>query len=300
MVGLRNFGGMWVFSAIQAISQLTVIYLAIGVLGLDINGALRAAVSAGLITIGIEIVYFIHRYGLRLSIPQWRNVTMVVGYGLRHHVARFSNVLNNRMGAIILAFFATRAEIGYFILASSLMGFVVTIPTALTKALLPRVAADENGKADVIAVSAKVSGIVCGGAIVLILILREPLVTILFSTAFAPAIPHLLLLAPGVFIRSMTKVMVPYFNGINKPQITTYAVGAGITVNVALVFSLYPILGVSGAAIAMTAGYFVSGLISIYFFNTISGIKLKTILIPDRADLLFVSSRIARAAHRFR
>jgi len=290
MVGLRDFVGMGLYSIVQAIVQLIVIFVAIGVLELGINGALTAMVLSGVITIVLELLYLRKKYKFEFIKPNVAHIKMVVHYGMRHHFARLSNIVNFQMGAIILAFFATREEIGYFTVASALMGYVVQIPGALGKALLPRVAGDENGQAALVALSSRMSGVICGLIIVVILLIREPLINIIFSPSFSAVIPLLVLLAPGMFVRSISKVMVPYFNGMAKPQITSYAVVSGILVNISTLFILYPIMGLEGAAISMTTGYFVSSVISLYYFSKLSGQSYTGILIPSKSDWEYVST----------
>ena len=285
MVGLRDFIGMGVYSIVQAIVQLIVMFVAIGVLELGINGALSAMVLSGVITIALELLYLRKKYKFEFIKPNFHHIKIVIHYGLRHHFARLSNIVNFQMGAIILAFFATREEIGYFTVASALMGYVVQIPGALGKALLPRVAESKKGQSSLVALSSRMSGIICGLLIIFIILVREPLINIVFSPSFSAVIPLLILLAPGMFVRSISKVMVPYFNGTAKPQITSYAVVSGIIVNIGALYILYPIMGLEGAALSMTAGYFVSSAISLYYFSKLSGQSYAEILIPRKSDL---------------
>ena len=140
MVGLRDFIGMGVFSLIQAVFQLIAIFIVLGFFSMGEDGAISAVVTAGIVTVIVEIIYLRKFYSFTFHLPKIQHIKMVVHYGIRHHFARLSNVVNFQMGAIILAFFATREEIGYFSVASNLMGYVVQLPTAIGNALLPRVA----------------------------------------------------------------------------------------------------------------------------------------------------------------
>jgi O-antigen/teichoic acid export membrane protein len=56
------------------------------------------------------------------------------------------------------------------------------------------------------------------------------------------------ILAHGVFVRSISKLTISYFNGTNHPGVSSIAVVSGVITNLVLLAVLLPLMGLSGAA----------------------------------------------------
>jgi O-antigen/teichoic acid export membrane protein len=294
LIGLRQFKWMAIFSIIQSVVQLVGVIFLVWVFGLGVNGALGAILFTGLIVIVLNFILLHKKYGVILAWPSINHLHVIFLYGIRYYFARFSNILNFRIGTIILAFFVSRAEIGFFAVATQLMAYVIVIPDVLSNVLMPRIAADSNGRASLVAQSVRLSGTACGAIIIMLLLISKPLVQILLSPAFLPIVPLMWILAPGIFVRSISKIMIPYFNGTNHPGISSIAVVSGVATNLVFLAILLPIMGLSGAAWAMTLGYFVSSFILITKFHLMSSLTFVDVWKYKRKDITLLTDIVRK------
>jgi len=289
LIGLRQFKWMAIFSVLQSIAQLIGVIILVGIFSLGVNGALTAIFLTGLIVIALNFIFLRKKYGVILTWPSINHVRLIFSYGIRYYFARFSNILNFRIGTVILAFFVSCSEIGFFAVATQLMAYVIMIPDVLNDVLLPRIAVDSNGRASLVAQSVRLSGTVCGAIIIILLLISKPLVQILLSPAFLPIVPLMWILAPGIFVRSISKITIPYFNGTNHPGISSIAVVLGVATNLVLLAVLLPLMGLPGAAWAMTLGYFVSSFVLIKKFHSISSLTFIDVWKYKRKDITFLT-----------
>lgn len=294
LIGLRQFKWMAIFSILQSGIQLIGVILLVWMFGLGVNGALTAVLLTGLIIIALNFIFLRKKYGVILAWPSINHLHIILLYGIRYYFARFSNILNFRIGTIILAFFVSRSEIGFFAVATQLIAYVIVIPDVLTKVLMPRIAADSNGRASLVAQSIRLSGIACGAIIIMLLLVSKLLVQILLSPDFLPIIPLLWILAPGIFVRSISKITIPYFNGTNHPGISSIAVVSGVATNLAFLAILLPLMGLSGAAWAMTIGYFVSSFVLIKKFHSMSSLTFIDVWKYKRKDITLLTDVVRK------
>jgi O-antigen/teichoic acid export membrane protein len=117
-----------------------------------------------------------------------------------------------------------------------------------------------------------------------------------FSERFLPIVPLLWTLGLGVVFHGYPKILGSYFNGIDRPGLTSWAVVTGVGVNLLLLPIAFSRLGLVGAAIAASVGYAVEAAVAIRWFVPASGVSLARLWKPDRDDL----SRIWRPFSRSR
>ena len=119
-------------------------------------------------------------------------------------------------------------------------------------------------------------------------LLSRPVVLVLLSPEFARAITLIWIMIPGIFLRAISKVLMPYFTGTDRPAVCSWAVGAGMAANIAAILFLLPIMGLSGAAWAMTIGFVVSSLILAVAFRRASGLSYVQTWMPRRHDIVTI------------
>jgi len=285
LVGLGRITWMAITAIVNALVQLLAALLLIWGLGLGVNGALLAIVAAGTINIVFGLIAF-RREGaftrMRFGLSHTRQLA---AYGVRFYVARLSSTVNFRIGTMVLAFFAPASEIGIFAAASGLVSRILLVPTSVETALFSRVAVDARGRPETVAQAARASGLVSGCLLLVVGCLSRPIVLILLSPEFARAITLIWIMIPGIFIRAMSKVLMPYFTGTDRPAVCSWAVGAGMLANIIGILVLLPVMGLPGAAWAMTFGFVVSSVVLIVAFRRASGLSLARTWLPRRRDV---------------
>jgi O-antigen/teichoic acid export membrane protein len=198
--------------------------------------------------------------------------------------------MNFRIGTLVLAWFVTTPEIGIFAAAASLVSRVLLIPDAIEAALLPRVASDPTGRTELVSQVSRLSMIVCGLLLAVLVLVSRPLVALLFSRDFLPAVPLIWMIAVGMFMHSGSKVLVAYFMGINRPAVCSWAVVSAVVANFVALMVLLPAIGLPGAAWAMTIGYAARTVVLVLSFRATTRAGFRETWLPRRADIALLKN----------
>jgi O-antigen/teichoic acid export membrane protein len=294
LTAIHQFKLYSMLAILRSVFQLIFTVLFVLILKWGVKGALMASIINGAAIVLIVLVIFRWKFDLRLVKPTGKKFLSMFIFGLRYYPGKLSNQLNLEIAPIMLAFFATRTEIGWFAIAARLTQLVEMIPETMTTVLFPRVAGDREGRSRLVARAARVIGIICGLILILLAVLADPIVTVFFSPAFLPAVPFIRILALGLIVRCMCKVLVPYLIGIDHPGHASFAVIAGVTTNLGLIWLLLPRIGVIGAPWGMTASYFVSSAVLLASFSHYSGLSVRQIFSYSRADWIELEKMVSR------
>ena len=295
MMAVREFNWFAIVTIIHNATHLLFVLLFVWFFSLGVEGALLGLLFSGLVTIIVSLVLFRRKYGLKWEKPALASLFEMFHYGLRDHLSKISNQMNLRAGALFLAFFAGRSDIGLFAVAVSFTTRVMIIPDVLVGVLIPRVANNDSGRAELVAQGARLVGLICGGLLLIVAVFARPIVTILFSPDFIPVVPLIRILAVGVVIRSSCKVFVPYLLGINHPGIASIAAMVSALVNLSLLWILMPIIGLAGAAVSMAIGYITGAAILMFSFNLFSRLSLGEIWRYRYSDWMVLEKFIKKA-----
>lgn len=285
LVSLRQFGWLSIANIISAIVQILLVAICVWKLRLNVNGILIALIINGLITNLALLVFFRWKFNIKMVAPSVNILRQMLSYGFRVYFSKISILVNSQISTVVLATFATKGEIGFYALATSLLVKIMIIPNELCNILLPRVAQDKVGQRDLVAQMVRLTGIFTFAGLFIVVIFAKSLVATLFSPAFLPAVPLILLLVPGILLRSTSKLFGPYFNGINRPEVNSIANIFGVVINLIGLLCLMPVLGVKGAALAMSAGYLVSSCYLVVSFKRFSGMGYWEILRIRETDV---------------
>lgn len=280
--GLRRFGPLaWLVFARSALTA-TGILLLVWALGLGVEGAVLALALGHMAMIGGGLAE-LRRCGLSLQPPSRESARQVLRYGLRAQPARVGQAVDPRMGALLLGMAAGRADIGLFNAGHGLVTRVLLIPAAFSAWLLPRVA--DDAKPELVAFCARIAWWFAGALLLAWVAVSQPLLPLLLSDAFAPAVPLTWIMAIGVLAYAGTEVFAAWFRGTNRPQVFSLAVWAGLAANAGLFFAFYPAWGLQGAAWALTGGLALRAAILWRAFHRATGLPATASLLLRRADL---------------
>jgi len=263
-----------------------------------VEGAMVAGIASNVLIMAAVLVLLRWKHGLGWVTPSLRGLYEMFHYGVRYYAGKLSNEVNFQVGTIIVAMFAVREEVGLFAVAATLTTRVMVIPDTLVTVLLPRAAGDGGRQPQLIAQSARVVGLVCGVVLAVIVVFATPIVSLLFSPAFLPAVPLVRILAAGVLLRCAAKVFVPYLLGVDRPGVASLAVALGTAVNLGLLWVLMPAIGLAGAAVAMAGSYVVSSILLTAAFHRLSGLGLWETWRLRRSDLAPLGRALRRATGR--
>jgi O-antigen/teichoic acid export membrane protein len=299
LIGMGRITWMAITSVATIIVQLVVALVLMMGFGLGVNGALMAILAAGLTSTVMAMVGFARAGALDRAHLQRAHFKDLVTYGLRSYVAKLSAATYFRLGTMILAFFASTAEIGIFAAGSGLVTRILMVPTSIGVALFSRVAADGEGRPETVSQAARVSAILSGACLLALALLGRPIIGLLLSPSFLRVVPLIWIMVPGVFVRAATKLLMSYFMGTDRPGVCSWAIGLGMGVNVAALLVLLPLYGLAGAAWAMTLGYFTSSAILAVSFRAMSGMTVMQTWLPRAEDRAVLRQVVGGVWQRF-
>jgi O-antigen/teichoic acid export membrane protein len=296
VTAVHRFGWAAFFSVLQSLFILLFTLLFLWWFHLGVKGALWGLICGYVLVILTVLVFFRKHYGLNWVRHRRDRLKEMFNYGLRYYLGKISNLMNLEIGTMILAFFAPREQVGMFSIASQITSHTMIIPTSLITILIPKVASDTTGRKDLIAQCSRLTFQLMVIAMVVLAIFARPIMTLLFSPEFAPAVILVQIMTIGVVIRSTGKVLVPYMLGTNRPGISSMSVACGAVVNVVVLLVLSPIWGLPGAAVAMVAGFAASTLILLIYFVRMSKIRMVELFVFKPSDWILIYTHLRKIA----
>ncbi|MCX5682210.1 MAG: polysaccharide biosynthesis C-terminal domain-containing protein [Planctomycetota bacterium] len=298
LAALREFGWYAVVGIAGTLLGLTLNLVFLWGLRWDVEGAVLAALINNALTIVVVLAILRRKHGLAPVWPTYLGISEMFHYGIRYYAGKISNQANFQVGTIILAFFATREEIGLFSLAVTMTCQIMMVTEALGDVAMPRLAGDARGRPELVTQANRLVSLVSGPLLLVLAVFAEPIVTVLFSPEFVPMVPVIRVLAVGFFIRSATKMMEYYFMMTNRPGVSSTATTIGVVINLALLGILMPVIGLLGAAIAMTASFAFSGVYLILAFRRQSHMSLAAMWRYQRSDWAAMQDALSRIRGR--
>ncbi len=295
LTAVHDFRWFAIISVLNGVSFLLLALVFVGLLSLDVHGALLACILRSWLVIIAALLVFRWKYSVKFVKPSLRNMKEVLCYGLRYHVGQIANNVNAQVGTMILAIFATRDEVGYMAVAAQLMTTgVMTIPATIMTVLLPKISEDETGRPQLTARCARLTGLVCAVLLLVVAGFATPIVKLLFSPSFLPVVPLIRILAIGTLVRCTCKVFTSYLQGMNHPGVESFAVATGVMVNLIVLWLLMPVMGLPAAALAMTLSYVTSSVVITLGFLKFSRLNLLETFWLARSDLVAVHEALVR------
>ena len=215
----------------------------------------------------------------------------MLGYGLRSHPTRLGDLMAPRIGVLVLGVLGGQADIGLFAAVIAIMLQLHLIADSAGIALYPRTANGEALAPKLVGRGLRLVGLATAAALAALLAVSTPLVRLLLSDAFLPAVPMMWILAPGVLALSATTLLTTYFKGQNRPGLCSWASWSGLGVNIACCLALHPLVGAESAAWGLTAGMVVRTLFLSVAFHRHTRLSLRSVWVPQREDFAYLSVR---------
>jgi O-antigen/teichoic acid export membrane protein len=203
--------------------------------------------------------------------------------------------LNYRLDLFVLNAFSVTAEVGVYSVALTVTSFAWILPSALQTVLFPRTARLDSGDAPRADRLTEVELAASRGTRQTVLLLIPTaaalvfalvvLVPLLYGSKFDRTTELGLILVPGTLALGLARVLVAVTSGRGYPQYSLYGRLIDMPITAVLYLVLIPAHGATGAAIASSISYALTGVISFVFFRRVVHIPLRTLFVPTREDL---------------
>ncbi len=223
-----------------------------------------------------------------------------VKFGIKGYLGNVIQFLNYRLDMLLVAFFMSLTFVGYYSISVAMAEALWYFPTAVGTIIFartPGLSAEEANRSTP-RICRNTFFITILAALVLFII-SKPIITLLFGSAFLPALKPLWILLPGIVALSICKVLSNEIIGRGKPMINTVAAGVSLAVNIPLNLLLIPKMGIAGAALASTISYTVTTIIVLIAFLRISKNSWFNTIIIKPQDLRIYTGVFAQINSRF-
>lgn len=292
--GMREFNVLAKLTLNRVIMTLVLTFLFFQYSDLDyISPVLADIVSCFLLAL-LSCNVWIKKFEYRWEWPDFMVFSTILNYGLRSYIGSLGMITNTRIGTILLALYVDKIQLGYFSLSTSFLAQLMTISDLTARIIQPRITQSTDGRPDLVSMCIRVIGmtvLLIGGGLVLCAKLWVPIV---FSKAFLPSIPIMMILVPGVWLRVMGKLLFPYFNGINQPEIVTKTTVITLLSNLVLLMVWIKPYGLAGAAWATTVSYGLSTAYTGLKFHQLTGRSIFSLILIKKEDFHAVRSQFQR------
>lgn len=282
--------GMLMFGRFNVLYVLSRVAYGLGILGL--TGALGLGVAGGVIAtaIGSGVMIFgclppiVARGRPRLDLSLFRRT---LRYGLRVQLGSVFQLANGRLDVIVMQFFRPLNQVGYYVVAQTIAELVINLASSFQGSILPLISRYEgDSRAETTSIdSIRHHGILAALGVVGDAIFGPVVIYFAFGSKFAPAIAPMLILLPGIWFLGMGIVIQGDLSGRARPGLSSALAGLAAVVTVALDFALIPPLGVFGGALASVGAYTTFGVASLIALHRVTGVPVRRLAVPTRADL---------------
>jgi O-antigen/teichoic acid export membrane protein len=256
---------------------------------------LTLLVGVLLISSFISNLLFLRRLRVSLTwssqgIPGFRSI---VEYSTPCYIGNLVQFLNYRLDTFLVSALIHQEAVGLYVLAANLSQLLWLIPAAVSTALLPKVAGQQELTSTNIDLSILATRLcfwtclIAGSIFSLLIIYVLPLV---YGEAFRRSVAAFLCLMPGVIIIAPAFILASYFAGKGKPQINLFVSIAGLLATISLDLLLIPRYHIIGAALASTVSYSVSAILTILYFTRKCSLRVQNAILITSEDIRFIRS----------
>ena len=296
LAGLGRFGRLAVHLAVRAFVALAGIAVLVQWLGMGVEGALLA-LAAGHGAMLLLCLRDLRAQGGPLAAPSLAELRLAAGYGLRYHPGRLGVEGERHLGVLALGLLgAGAADIGLFAVASGFMLSVATIANAAGVAIYPRLAGAGGGDPRELGLRLRLVVMATAGALAALLAFARPLVRAALSDSFAPIVPLMAILAPGVLAAAAANMFATWFNGVGRPGVCSWTAWCGLGAAALALLALHPAPGAAGAAAAAAFGAVVRAALLAVSFHRASGATARDVWAPRPDDFARLWARRGQLA----
>jgi O-antigen/teichoic acid export membrane protein len=257
------------------------------------NLGLMAVVIASILSLMLALLYGILKFvpiDNKKNKVNFRLIKKLLNYGAKLYIAGIIGHLNIHLTKLILVFYLAPAEVAFFSMAQGKAQLLEKIPSALNTMLFSRIAkmADQKESAILSAKAFRTSLVLVFITGFLGMLLIKPAVILLYGRAYSPIVLPFLIIIPGIVFSAAVAAFNQYFNGIGRADIGAKITIVPLCVQVGLAFLLLPLMGLTGAACALSVALLTTALVQSFVFMKISSLSLKDSMLIGKDDLVTI------------
>lgn len=287
LIGVHKINAFNLLTLAKTFIILIVVVIALLLSELSIQLVLYAQIFVFIF--GGIIIIFMLRPG-KLIFRKFKDknyVKQIFKRGLIIYVSNLSTFLNYRVDMFIIKLYHSFNFIGFYSIAVQIVEKFWIIPESIRTILFLEIVS-ERKKIDFVAQLTRIMISVMFLLSLITAVFSKPLILGLFGNEYHQSVTPLILLLPGIFVFSLSKLLSSYFFAIDQVIVNTKASIFSFILNIIINFALIPKYGIIGAAVATSFSYSLGAFIQLYIFIKITNLKLRDILLIKKNDFRFI------------
>ena len=262
-------------------------------IGLGVEGAMLGAVFAMFATVSVAMV-IMKRFVHFTLLDYKKNTKILASFGSRLVGANMISQIYHNIDIIMIGYFLTSTDVGYYAIAVSLSRFFWLVPRAISTVAYPAIS-EYWAKNDIQAIRKLVDKATKYCACILVfagmsvIFFAKDIITFLFTSEFLPAVLPLTILIIGTVTYGILSSIGVIFASAGKIDLVLKISAIGAVGDVLLNIALIPTYGIIGAATATTASHVIGIGITTYFLWKRLAIKLDAVWFTKMAMLIGMS-----------
>ena len=289
LTGLREMRYYAFIIVLQASLALAFI-LAFLIIGLGVEGAMLGTVFAIFVTVSVAMV-IVKRFVHFTVLDYKKNTKVLASFGSRLVGASMINQIYYNIDILMIGYFLTSTDVGYYAVAISLSRFFWLVPRAMATIAYPAIseywtAGNHQAISKLVDKTTKYCACILMFAGMSVIFFAKDIITFLFTPEFLPAVLPLIILTIGTVTSGILRPIGVIFASTGKVNLVLIISAIGAVGNVLLNIALIPTYGIIGAAIATTTSYVIGFGITMFLIWKIFTIKFDVLWYTKMAMLV--------------
>jgi len=278
-----TWNGLRIIPAVGWLAVLIVAYL----LGRAQPEFLAASYLAMLALLSFPVIYTFVRRVPGPFWPELRKWKPMLRYGFPSMASGLPQMLNLRMGQMLMATFLPAQMLGVYVVAAAWGGAINPILNSLGAVLFPRVASEASlgQQVEALAEGTRLGVLFALGVGLVLLVLTPFGIPFLFGEGFATATPVALVLVVAAAITGLNSVIEEGLRGMGVPTSIMWAEFGGLIVTAISLLVLLGPLEIMGAALASLFGHTTVGVLLVFQAQGLCECSLVKLLRPTLDEL---------------
>lgn len=221
----------------------------------------------------------------------------MLSYGGLVYLSNILHYLAMRGLLLLLSYYSVPESVGFLSLALILLEVTLLLPSAIGQLVFPQsstVGFDHRKLETVLRVNLYVSLLL----VLFILLLAQPVITLLIGGSYAPVARVLVHLSPSVILLAVPRILSQLLSGQGHPGYPLFAAATSLALGTMLAVWAIPNWGVVGAAWVTNLVSAITAAVTVFGYSRVHGVQVRQILRPRLQDWLGMQRRAMKLVGR--
>ena len=298
--GMSCYKAMNAMNLLGPVLALVCMYLLCFHFEFGVKGAIIGRIVGQVFVVVFAVIQLWPKLVFKELLFGYRQVFGILPYAFRACFGFFAQRMSIQVNILVIAFMLTRAEVGFYAIAITMVMRILTVPNSLRRILLTKLAQHNATDGVLICQSLQIMLPVVVLVSIALGLVCNPLIKYGFGKEFLPALTAIYLLLISIVFRTATELVTTYLLAINRPGISSSIRLSGVFVNFVFLLILVPPYGLIGGCVATIISYMLESFVMVYVFMRISDTKSWRSLILQKSNVVYLWNSVYSLIPRFK